>query len=330
MQRAAAVGFGFGLWASIFGLAAEAQAPAAKPGAWPTRPVRFVIPYPPGGTSDILARLLGVKLTESIGQQVLVENRTGASGNIGAEVVARAQPDGYTFMLTDIGNLSIAPSVYKVPFDLLKDFAPVTTVSYSPHLLTVHPSVPVKNMRDLIALAKANPGKLNYPTGLGGAPHFAGMRFAQATGIQWTYIGTRGGSDSAMMVASGQADVLFLGMLQTLPHVKSGRLKLLAVSSEKRVAALPDTPTVSEGPGLAGFVTGSWQGVLAPARVPPEIVNKLNGELVRILQLPDIKEKLQSQGTDPVGNSPAEAGKWIAAEHARMAKLIKDTGFKLE
>jgi tripartite-type tricarboxylate transporter receptor subunit TctC len=330
MRRAAAIGFG--IWTSIFCAAAvHAQATGDKPaGAWPTRPIRIVIPYPPGGTSDILARLLGAKVTENWRQQVIVENRTGANGNIGAEVVARAQPDGYTFLLTDIGNLSIAPSVYKLSFDVLKDFAPVTTVSYSPHLLTVHPSVPVKSTRDLIALAKANPGKLNYPTGLGGAPHFAGMRFAQATGIQWTYIGTRGGADSALMVASGQADVLFLGMLQTLPHVKSGRLKLIAVSSEKRVAALPDTPTVGEGPGLAGFVTGSWQGVLAPSRVPAEIITKFNGELVRVLQLSDIKEKLTSQGTDPVANSPQDTARWLAAEHARMAKLIKDTNFKLE
>jgi tripartite-type tricarboxylate transporter receptor subunit TctC len=318
--------------AALLGLpSAYAQAPAGKPTAnWPTRPIRIVIPYPPGGTSDILARLIGVKVTENWGQQVLVENRTGANGNIGAEFVARAQPDGYTFLLTDIGNLAIAPSVYKLAYDPLKDLAAVTTVSYSPHLLTVHPSLPVKSMRELISLAKANPGKLNYPTGLGGAPHFAGMQFAQRTGVNWTYIGTRGGADSALMVASGQAEVLFLGMLQTLPHVKNNRLKLIAVSSEKRVAALPDTPTVSEGPGLAGFVTGSWQGVKAPARVPQDIIAKFNAELVRVLALPDIKEKLTSQGTDPVANSPQESAKWFAGEHARMAKLIKDTGFKLE
>jgi tripartite-type tricarboxylate transporter receptor subunit TctC len=328
MNRAAMLGAGFFAALSWVPYTA-AQAPAGK-SAWPARPIRIVIPYPPGGTSDILARLLGVKVTENWGQQVIVENRTGANGNIGAEVVARAQPDGYTFLLTDIGNLSIAPSVYKLTYDPLKDLTPVTTVSYSPHLLAVHPSVPVNNMRELINLAKANRGKLNYPTGLGGAPHFAGMQFAQRTGIDWTYIGTRGGADSALMVASGQADVLFLGMLQTLPHVKSKRLKLIAVSSEKRVEALPDTPTVAEGPGLAGFVTGSWQGVKAPARVSPEIIAKFNAELVRVLSLPDIKQKLTSQGTDPVANSPQETAKWFGAEHARMAKLIKDTGFKLE
>ncbi len=317
--------------ALMFASSVSAQAPAGKPGAaYPTKPVRIVIPYPPGGTSDILARMLGVKLTEIWGQQVLVENRSGASGNLGAEVVARATPDGYTFLLTDIGNLSIAPSVYKLPFDLLKDFSPVTIVSYSPHLLTVHPSVPVKTTRDLINLAKANPGKLNFPTGLGSAGHFAGMMFEQRTGAKWHYIGTRGGSDTARMVFSGEADLMFLGMLQTIPHVKSGRLKLIAVSSEKRIPALPDTPTVGEGPGLAGFVTGSWQGVMTQSRVPPEIVAKVNGDLVRVLKMPDITEKLNAQGTDPVASSPQETSKWLTAEHNRVAKLVKDTNFKLE
>lgn len=313
--------------AALFAGNALAQAPAAP---FPNKPLRIIVPYPPGGTSDILSRLIGAKITENWGQTVIVENRTGANGNIGAEFVARSPADGYTYLLTDIGNLSIAPNVYKLPFDILRDFTPVTTVSYSPHLLTVHPSVPVKTTRELIALAKANPGKLNYPTGLGGAPHFAGLLFAQRTGITWTYIGTRGGADSSRMVMSGEGDVFFLGMLQTIPHVKNRRLKLIAVSSEKRLPALPDTPTVSEGPGLAGFVTGSWQGVVAPARVAPEIVVKFNGELVRVLALPDIIEKLRSQGTEPVANSPEETGKWMATEIGRYAKLVKETKFKLD
>ena len=306
---------------------ALAQSPAAS---FPAKPLRIIVPYPPGGTSDILSRLIGAKVTENWRQTVIVDNRTGANGNIGAEFVARSPADGYTYLLTDIGNLSIAPNVYKLPFDILRDFAPVTTVSYSPHLLTTHPSVPVKTTRELIALAKAHPGKLNFPTGLGGAPHFAGMLFAQRTGISWAYIGTRGGADSSRMVMSGEGDAFFLGMLQTIPHVKSGRLKLIAVSSEKRLPSLPDTPTVSEGPGLAGFVTGSWQGVVAPARVAPEIVVKFNAELARVLALPDIIEKLRSQGTEPIANSPEATSKWMAAETSRYAKLVKETKFKLE
>lgn len=326
-MRIAALTLAFTCLAAVHAADALAQAPAAQ---FPNKPLRIIVPYPPGGTSDILSRMIGAKVTENWRQTVVVENRTGANGNIGAEFVARAAADGYTYLLTDIGNLSIAPSVYKLSFDILRDFAPVTTVSYSPHLLTTHPSVPVRTMRDLIALAKAHPGKLNFPTGLGGAPHFAGMLFAQRTGISWAYIGTRGGADSSRMVMTGEGDVMFLGMLQTIPHVKSGRLKLIAVSSEKRIAALPDTPTVGEGPGLAGFVTGSWQGVLAPARVAPDIVTKVNAELARVLALPDIVEKLRSQGTEPVANSPADTAKWMTAESSRYAKLVKETKFKLE
>jgi len=310
--------------------AADVAAQGKPTGTYPAKSIRIVVPYPPGGTSDILSRLIGAKVTENWAQQVVVDNRTGANGNIGAEHTARSAPDGYTLMVTDIGNLSIAPNVYKLSFDILKDFVPITTISYSPHLLTTHPSVPVKTIRDLIALAKANPGKLNFPTGLGGAPHFAGIMFEQRTGIKWTYIPTRGGADSSRMVMAGEGDMFFLGMLQTIPHVKSGRLKLIAVSSAKRIASLPDTPTVSEGPGLGGFVTGSWQGMLAPAKVPAEIVSKLNAEMVRVLGLADIKEKLGTQGTEPVANSSQATAQWMAAETQRMGKLIKDVGFKME
>jgi tripartite-type tricarboxylate transporter receptor subunit TctC len=309
---------------------AAAQTPGTKPAAsFPAKPIRVIIPYPPGGTSDILARLVGQKMTEAWTQPVVVDSRSGANGNIGSEFVARSPADGYTYLLTDIGNLSITSNVYKLNWDPHRDLTPVTMISYSPHLLAVHPSVPVKTVRELIALAKANPGKLNYPTALGNATHFAGMLFAQRTGIKWVYVGTRGGSDSSRSVMSGETEVLLLGMLQTLPHVKSGRLKLLAASSEKRLASLPDTPTISETPGLAGFVSGSWQGMLAPAKTPPEIIDRVNVEMAHILAMPDIREKLQAQGTEPLPTKPQEMAKWMAQEKAVNAKLIKDTGFKI-
>ncbi len=298
---------------------------------YPAKPIRIIVPFPAGGTSDILTRLIGVKLTESWGQPVLADNRPGANGNIGADVVARAAPDGHTLVLMDVGNLAISPSVFaKMPFDIIRDFAPVTVVSYSPHILATHPSMPAKTVKEIITLAKARPGTLNYATGLGGAPHMAGLMFAYRSGINWAYIPTKGGFANILIVTTGEADLLFNGMLATLPHTKSGRLRLIAVSSDKRFPSLPDTPVVAETPGLEGFVTGSWQGVLAPAKTPPEVVAKLQAEISRIIQQPDMKEKLSSQGADPIGNSPADMAKWLTAEKERWAKLIKATGFKLE
>ncbi|MGH8702545.1 MAG: Bug family tripartite tricarboxylate transporter substrate binding protein [Burkholderiales bacterium] len=298
--------------------------------SYPVKPIRIVVPFPPGGTSDILSRMIGAEITKTWGQQVVVENRTGANGNIGAELVARSAPDGHTLLLMDVGNLTISPSLYKLPFNIIKDFAPVTTVSYSPHLLCVHPSVPVKTVRELVGLAKANPGKLNYGTGLGSAPHMAGLMLAYRTGVKWTYIPTRGGTDSILVVATGQSDLLFNGMLATLPHVTSGRLKLLAVSSERRVPSVPDVPTVAEAGNLPGFVTGSWQGMLGPSRMPADVVAKVNAAVVRILGQPDVTEKLAGHGSHAIANSPQEMGQWLVAEKDRWAKLIKDTGFKLE
>jgi len=296
---------------------------------YPAKVIRVIVPYPPGGTSDILTRLLGAKLAEAWGQQVIADNRTGAGGNIGAELTARAAPDGYTLMLTDIGNLVTSSILYsKLPFDVLKDFAPVTTISYSPHLLAVHPSVPSKTTKELVALAKANPGKLNYAAGLGGTPHLAGLMFAQRTGINWVYIPTKGGAATSYAVATGDADVLFLGILQVLPHINTGKLKLIAASSEQRLSNLPDTPTVAET--VPGFVTGSWQGILAPARTPPEVIAKLNAEVARVLKLPDVKDVLVSQGTTPLASSAQDTGRWLSSEKERWVKVVKDSGFKLE
>ena len=302
---------------------------AATADAYPSRPIRIVIPYPPGGTSDILARLIGSKLTDSWKQQIIVDNRTGANGNIGLELGARATPDGYTLVLSDIGNVVSNSILYtKLPFDPVKDFSPVTIVSYSPHMLMTTVKLPVATTEELIADAKARPGKLNFPTGLGGAPHLAGLMFAQRAGVNWVYVPTKGGANSVAAMMAGEGDVMFLGMLQSLPHVNAGRLKLIAISSAKRLETHPKVPTVAET--FPGFVTGSWQGILAPARTPPELVMKLNAEVARILKLPDVVAFLNSQGTTAVANSPQETRKWFADEIARWSKVIKESGFKLE
>jgi tripartite-type tricarboxylate transporter receptor subunit TctC len=302
---------------------------AANPDAYPSRPIRLIIPYPPGGTSDILARLIGGKLTDSWKQQVIVDNRTGANGNIGLELGARATPDGYSFVLTDVGNVVSNSILYtKLPFDLRKDFSPVIMISYSPHMLMTTTKLPVSTTEELIAYAKQRPGKLNYPTGLGGAPHLAGLMFAQRAGINWVYVPTKGGASSVAAMMAGEGDAMFLGMLQSLPHVTAGRLKLIAISSEKRLSTHPNVPTVAET--FPGFITGSWQGILAPSRTPPEIVTKLNAEIARILKLPDVITFLSSQGTTPVANKPEEMRKWFADEVVRWSKVIKDSGFKLD
>jgi tripartite-type tricarboxylate transporter receptor subunit TctC len=305
-------------------------AAAAEP-EYPVKPIRFVVANVAGGTSDILARVIGAKLTESWKQQVIVDNRPGASGLIGNEMVIKAPPDGYTYLVADLGSTTITVLTQsRAAIDMQRDFAPVTLISYSPHLFCVHPSVPAANVRQFIALAKAQPGKFNFATsGQTTAPHFSGMLFVQLTGIKWEYIPGKGGAQAVLDVASGQADVLFNGMLATLPYVKSGKLKLLAVSSEKRNPALPDTPTIIES-GVRDFVTGSWQGILAPGKTPPDIVARLQAETNRILFTPEVKEKLSTQGAEPMGTTSAEAAAFMRRERERWSALIRDTGYKIQ
>jgi tripartite-type tricarboxylate transporter receptor subunit TctC len=308
-----------------------AFAAAAQAQTYPSKPIRLVVPYAAGGTSDILARQIGPKLTEAWSQPVVVENRTGANGNVGADFVAKSAPDGYTLLLTDLGGLVISASVYpKLPFNPSKDFSPVVMVSYSPHVLAVHPSVKASSVRELIALAKANPGKLNFAiSGIGGAPQLAGIDFAQRTGVNWTYIPYKGGSDAVAAVAAGQADVLFNGMLATWPTVQGGRLKAIAISSARRMASAPDTPTVAEQ-GLPGFETGSFQGVVGPAGVPPDTVLKLNSQLIKTLSTDDMKERFAKLGTEVRTGSPESLGQWLSTEQAKWARVVKESGAKFD
>jgi len=298
--------------------------------AWPDKPIRLVVPFPAGGTSDVLGRLIGAKLSESLGQPVIVDNRPGSSGNLGADAVAKSPADGHTLVLMDVGNLVIAPSLYKLPFDVLKDFTPVAMVAYSPHLLVVSNKMPVKTMDELIAHAKANPGKVNYAAaaGMGSATHIAGVQFAQRSGIQWNYVPYKGGSQAMNDLVGGHVDVTFNGMVATYPHVKADKIRLIAVSSASRQPEVPDAPTVSEK--HPGFLTGSWQGLLAPSGTPQAVIDKLHAEVLRITALPEIQEKLVTMGAQPSTMSPTEFSNWLKAEIPAMAKIVKDEKITLE
>jgi tripartite-type tricarboxylate transporter receptor subunit TctC len=304
---------------------------AAAFAQYPNKSIRIIVPYPPGGTSDILARAVGQKLQEAWGQPIVVENKPGATGNIGADFVAKSPPDGYTLLLADIGSLAIAPSVFTtLPFDPVKDFAPVIMVAYSPHILAAHPSVAAKDVKELIALAKAKPGSLNFAiSGIGGANHLAGIDFAMRSGIQWAYIPYKGGSQAITDVMGGQAQVLFNGMLATYPAVKDGKLKALAISSGKRFPAAPDLPTVAES-GFPGFETGSFQGIVAPANTPKEIVTLLHATVTKILATPEMRERLEKAGAEVRPQSPEQFGQFIASEKARWAKVVKESGAKFD
>ena len=298
---------------------------------YPNKPIKIIVPFPAGGTSDVLARLIGQKIGDAMGQMVIVDNKPGASGNLGAEMVAKAAPDGYTLVLMDVGTLSISQTLYpNLPFNVTKDFAPITMVAYSPHLLVANNKMPFNTVPELIAYAKKNPGKLNFASaaGSGSANHLAGVVFAKQAGVEWAYIPYKGGAQAITDLGAGQIDLTFNGMTATYPHVKSGLIKLIAVSSAKRLEQLANTPTVAET--LPGFLTGSWQGVLAPAGTPPAVVAKLNAEIIKAMKLPEVKEALKTAGADAYPMSPAEFGKWLQQEVNAWGKVIKDNNIKLD
>ena len=315
---------------TLCALALAATATFAQAQTWPTKPPKIVVPFPAGGTSDVLARLIGLKLSESLGQPVVVDNKPGSSGNLGADTVAKSAPDGYTLLLTDVGNLSIAPSLYKLPFNLETDFAPVTMVAYSPHLLVTSSQVPANTTKELIAWAKSQKGKVNFAAaaGMGSATHLAGVVFAQRAGLDWGYVPYKGGAQAMTDLIGGQVDVTFNGMVATYPHVKSGKIKLIAVSSAKRNTVLGEVPTVGET--LPGFLTGSWQGLLAPAGTPQPVVERLHEEVKRILAIPEVRGRLQVLGADPYDMSPSQFKTWLGSEVKSMAKVVKDGKVTLE
>lgn len=293
--------------------------------------IRIIVPYAAGGTSDILARALSNKLGESLGATVVVDNKPGAGGVLGSELVAKSAPDGTTLLLTDVGGLTSAPALgAKLPFDVAKDFAPITMIAYSPHLAVVNPAMPAKTLAELVAASKVKVGSYSAATsGSGSAPHLAAALFAKRAGVEWVYVPYKGGAQALTDVVAGHVQVMFNGMLATYPMVKNNQLRLLAVSSEKRWPTLPDVPTVSES-GYPGFVTGSWQGLLAVANTPSDIVAKLNAEFAKALAIPDIHERLMAQGAEPRPMSPAQFAEFLRNDTAKWAQLAKETGIKLE
>ncbi len=316
---------------ALCALAAAGSTAALAQPAYPTRAIRMVVPFPPGGTTDILARVAGQKITEATGQQVIVDNRPGAGGNIGTEIVAKAPPDGYTLLAAPGSTLTIHPSLYsKLPFDTLKDFAPITIIAAVPNLLVAHPSLPVKNVKELIALAKARSGQLNYAsTGAGQSTHLSMELFKITAGIDMTHIPYKGSSPALTDLLAGQVPVMFDNMPSCLPHVKANKLRALGLSTLKRSPALPALPTIAES-GLPGFEVSVWFGILAPAGTPRDIVSHLNAIIVKALASPDMRERLAGQGAEPIGNTPEEFTAQMRRDLVKWAKVVKDAAIKLD
>jgi tripartite-type tricarboxylate transporter receptor subunit TctC len=298
--------------------------------SYPARQVRIVVPFPPGGTSDILARTIGARLSEPLGQPVVVENRPGAGGNIAADHVAKSAPDGYTLIM-GTSSLAISQSLYKkLTYNLVQDFAPITQAVNYTNLLVVHPSAGVSNVAELLALAKAKPGALSYGTaGNGTPPHMTGELFKAYTGANILHIPYKGGAPAIVDLVAGQIPMMFDNVPPLLPHVRSGRIKPLAVTSLARIAVLPEVPTLHEL-GLKDFDAVGWNGLLAPAGTPREIISRLNAEVLRVLRTPEVRDQLTAQGADVVGNSPEEFAAWIKAEVKKWADVVKVSGAKID
>ena len=303
---------------------------------WPTRPVRIVVPFAPGGTTDLLARALAPELSRAFGQPFTVDNRAGAGGNIGAELVAKAEKDGYTFLMGTVGTHGINKALYKsLPYDPQKDFAPVTLVAGVPNVMVMNSdkarSLNIQNVADFIRYAKANPGRLNMASsGNGTSIHLAGELFKSQTGIFMTHIPYRGSGPALSDMLAGTMDVMFDNLPSSMPHIKAGKLTAFAVTSAERSAALPDVPTVAEAGGLKGFEASSWFGLLAPAGTPADIVNRVQQEVAKALNLPSVKERLLSQGAIPSGNSPQAFAQLIDSEIAKWAAVVKASGARVD
>jgi len=315
----------------VFGLALALVSPLASAEAYPTHSVRLIVPFPAAGTTDILARAIAEKLSSALGQQFVVDNRPGAGGNIGADIVAKAPPDGYTLLMGTVGTQAINPSLYaKMPYDAQKDFAPVVLVAGVPNVLVVNPQLPVRTVPDLIRLAKEKPGAINFASsGNGTSIHLSGELFKSMTNVQMAHIPYKGSAPALTDLIGGQVQIMFDNLPSALPHIKAGKLRAVAVTSTKRAPALPDVPTIAES-GIPGFEASSWFGILAPAGTPREIVTRINAEANKALQSPEMKEKLLSQGAEAVGNTPEYFADYIRTETEKWAKVVKESGAKVD
>ncbi len=305
-------------------LAALSLSAAAQSG-----PIKIIVPYPPGGSSDIIARAISQPLSEELKQTVIVENRAGANGNLGADAVAKSRPDGLTLLLCDTGALAISPSIYtKLAFDPSKDLRGVTMLAYSPHMLVVHPSVPANNLQELVALSKKS--QINFAvTAMGSAPHLAGVAVQRASGADWAYIPYKGGVQAVTDTMAGQTQVTMNGMLATLPHVQGGKLKVLGISKGTRMPLVAHIPTLAEQ-GLKGFESGTWQGVLVPTATPKATVDRLNAALVKVIRSPEVRSRLTAQGAEVVTMAPEEQDKFFKQERARWKAVVTEAKIQLE
>ena len=315
------------LAATVLATAAAAAAAAD----YPSRPIRLIVPFSAGGTSDFLARTIAERLGGRLGQTVVVDNKPGAGGNIGSAAVAQAEPDGYTLLLGTVGTHAINSSLYKkMPFDAVKDFAPVTLVAAVPNMLVVHPSLPVKSVAELVELAKAKPGKLNFASsGNGSSIHLSGELFKTLAGVDMTHVPYKGSGPAVADLLGGQVNMMFDNMPSSLPHVKAGKVRALAVTSAKRSPAMPDLSTMAEA-GIKGYDASAWFGILAPAGTPPAVVDRLNAEIVKVLHLPEVADRLSQQGAVPTTSTPQEFAAYIRAETAKWAKVVKASGAQMD
>jgi tripartite-type tricarboxylate transporter receptor subunit TctC len=297
---------------------------------YPSRPVRLVVPFAAGGPNDIIARLVGGRLSDALGQPIVVENRPGAGGNIGTDFVAKAPPDGYTLLSAGPGSLIINPLLGSVPYDTARDFAPVSLMASAPNVLVVHPSLPARSVKELIELARARPRQLNYASGgPGSTPHLSGALFAVMAGIDIVHIPYKGTGPASADLLGGQVQMAFFGIPPLLPHIKSGKLRALAVTGKRRSPELPEVPTVDEA-GLGGYEVSPWYGLLAPAGTPRAIVARLNAEVTRIVRGAEMREKLASQGAEPAGGTPEDYAAAIRADTATWTRVIKEAGLRGE